>query len=309
MLPGGIDRSQVILPSRLARRVSELYPELTFSQAKRAVEEGRVSIDGAIVQSAGASVPAGAQVLWDRNRPLTRSFQNLRVELLHQDRDVAVANKPAGLLTVPTSDRERATLISRIALAVASRRGERPFVAAVHRLDRDTSGLVVFAISRRALESLSAQLRDRSMTRLYDAVVEGVVDVEAGSFDSALIGDGLRRRRWVVRPGEHGKPAVTHWRVVRRFAEATHVRVALETGRTHQIRIHFAVAGFPVVGDPVYRAGRGAPMRVDFARQALHAAELLFRHPADDQAMRFRVPLPEDMERLLARLARQRSKR
>jgi 23S rRNA pseudouridine1911/1915/1917 synthase len=106
-----------------------------------------------------------------------------------------------------------------------------------------------------------------------------------------------------VRQGERGKPAVTHWRVVRRFGAATQVEVALETGRTHQIRIHFAAAGHPVVGDPVYRAGGGAPMTIDFPRQALHAGELGFLHPADRRPMRFTAPPPTDLEKLLERLA------
>jgi 23S rRNA pseudouridine1911/1915/1917 synthase len=192
---------------------------------------------------------------------------------------------------------------------VQRKRGERPFLAVVQRLDRDTSGLVVFATSRRGQASLSHQLLERTMTRVYDAIVEGEMSGEAGTIDAALVGDGVRRRRWVARPGERGKPSVTHWRVVERLVGATRLRVSLETGRTHQIRIHLASIGHVVVGEKVYRAGEDAAPGIDFPRQALHAGELAFRHPADGREMRFTAPLPEDLERLLRRLRKRRSER
>ena len=289
-------------PGRLARLVHERHPELSYSQAKRAVIDGKVSIAGGIVRDPGAIVPAGARIELDLERPATRASATARIELVHADDDVAVAVKPAGLLSMPTPQREKDTLVSRVALAITKRRGERPYLAVVHRLDRDTSGLIAVATSRRGLESLQAQLADRSMSRLYVAVVEGELEEEAGTFDQALVGDGIRRRRWIARRGERGKPAVTHWRVLRRFGGATEVSVSLETGRTHQIRIHFAAAGHPVAGDPVYRAGEGKPMTIDFPRQALHAAELAFRHPADARPMRFTAPPPEDYRALVERL-------
>jgi 23S rRNA pseudouridine1911/1915/1917 synthase len=291
---------------RLARVVQELLPELSFTRAKRAVTEGQVLLGGVICRDPGALVPAGAEVRWDRDRPADRTPIELRIELLHADDDVAVVVKPAGLLSIPTPEREKDTLLSRLALAINRRRGERPFLAVVQRLDRDTSGLVVFATSRRGQASLSHQLLDRTMSRVYDAIVEGEIRGEAGTIDAALIGDGIRRRRWVVRPGERGKPSVTHWRVVERLAGATRLRVSLETGRTHQIRIHLASIGYPVVGEPVYRAGEEEELKISFPRQALHAGELAFRHPADGREMRFQTPPPEDFEQLLTRLRRGR---
>jgi 23S rRNA pseudouridine1911/1915/1917 synthase len=304
----GEGRSAGAAGARLARRVQGAHPELSFTAAKRAVVEGRVLVDGALVRDPGALVPPGAAIDFDPARPATRAAPGPKLELLHADADVAVASKPAGLLTVPTRAGEKDTLVSRVALAIARRRGERPYLAVVQRLDRDTSGLVALATSRRGLASLQAQLAERSFARHYLAVVEGDLAGEAGTFDRALAGDGVRRRRWVARRGERGKPAVTHWRVLRRFGAATEVEVALETGRTHQIRIHFAAAGHPVVGDPVYRAGGGRPMTIDFPRQALHAAEIRFRHPADDRPMRFAAPPPADYAALVARLARRRER-
>ncbi len=294
---------------RLARVVQDLHPGTSFTRAKRAVAEGQVLLAGVPNRDPGALVPAGAEVRWDRNRPADRTPPELRVELRHADDDVAVAVKPAGLLSIPTPEREKDTLLSRLALAVHRKRGERPFLAVVQRLDRDTSGLVVFATSRRGQASLSHQLLNRTMTRVYDAVVEGEMHGEAGTIDAALVGDGVHRRRWVARPGERGKPSVTHWRVIERLAGATRLRVSLETGRTHQIRIHLASIGHPVVGEPVYRAGEEKEPAIDFPRQALHAGELAFSHPADGREMRFEAPPPEDFERLLKRLRRKRSQR
>ena len=282
--------------------MQEIAPGTAHARAKRAIESGQVSVDGAVVTDPGAWIDAAAAVDWQRDRPRERSPRQLRVELLHADADVAVVVKPAGLLSVPTPEREKDTLLSRVALAVTRRLGSRPFLAVVHRLDRDTSGLCVFATSRRAQAALQGQLLRRSMTRVYEAVVAGRLAGEAGSFTQPLVGDGVHRRRWVARPGEAGKPAVTHWRVLERFARATHVEVALETGRTHQIRIHFAAAGHPVLGEAVYRVEGADPHPGAIARQALHAREIAFRHPADDRELRFEAPPPEDFARLLARL-------
>ncbi|MCM2269673.1 MAG: RluA family pseudouridine synthase [Thermoanaerobaculia bacterium] len=287
---------------RLARALQRLHAGLSHARAKRAITEGQVQVAGRTERDPGAWVEAGSEVRWRRDQPVDRTPEHLRIELLHADADIAVAVKPAGLLTIPTPDREKDTLVSRLASAITRKRGERPFLSVVHRLDRDTSGLCAFATSRRGLVSLQAQLLDRSMSRVYDAVVVGDLAVAAGSFDQELVGDGMRRKRWVARPGERGKTAVTHWRVVERFGVATLVRVSLETGRTHQIRIHFAAAGHPVVGDAVYSAGVTKAAALGLARQALHAGELAFRHPADGRALRFTAAPPDDFGRLLARL-------
>ena len=291
---------------RLARRVQREHQELSFTRAKRAVESGHVRVGGEIVQDPGFVVAAGARVVFDPALPALARPLERRVEIVHADEDVVVALKPAGLLTQPTPEREQDTLVSRVSLALARRRGERPYLAVVQRLDKDTSGLIVFATSRRGLESLQAQLGERSLGRVYEAVVEGDVEGEAGTFDRDLVGDGTHRRRWVAHPGERGRPAVTHWSVERRFGVATLVRVTLETGRTHQIRIHFAAAGHPVLGDRVYRR-RGGDPPAPFPRLALHAAELSFSHPADGRPMRFQAPRPPDLAALLNKLATKRS--
>jgi len=290
---------------RLARRLQRERPELSFSRAKHEIVAGRVRVEGQVIQDPGAWIDPKRRVEWNPDAPARKRLHAPTIELLYADEHVLVAMKPAGLLTQPTPEREKDTLLSRVSLALARERGgDRGFLAVVHRLDKETSGLVAFAASRRALESLQAQLEDHTLGRLYDAVVEGVVERAAGTFDWPLIGDGTHRKRGVAGPDERGKPAVTHFRVEQRYALATRLAVELETGRTHQIRIHFAHAGHPVVGDKVYRPSRLARFPIAFPRLALHAAELSFDHPKSGRRVTVRAPLPEDYRRLLERLAR-----
>jgi 23S rRNA pseudouridine1911/1915/1917 synthase len=287
---------------RLARQVHRLHPELSYTRAKKAVESGRVTVDGEVVQDPGRLVAPGARVELDPSKRALPRPTRRTIEILDFDAHFAVAVKPAGLLTQPTAEHEQDTLVSRVSLELARRTGGRPHVQVVQRLDKEASGLVVFALSRRGLESLQAQLLDHSLARTYEVVVEGDLGTDAGTFDRALAGDGTHRRRWVARPNEAGKVAVTHWRVERRFGSATLVRVTLETGRTHQIRIHFAAAGHAVIGERVYRR-RGAPApEVTFTRLALHAVELGFRHPETGAPVRFRAPRPADLAGLVRRL-------
>lgn len=292
-------------PERLARRLCREHPELSFTRAKRVIEAGQVRVGGTVERDPAAFVPLGAEVDFDPARPvLPKGDPTASVEILHADDDVVVAVKPAGLLTQPTPAGEHDTLLSRVSRALARPGGRRPWVGVVHRLDKETSGLVVFATSRRALAALQEQLLERALSRVYEVVVEGDLARDRGSFDRALVGDGTHRRRWVAGPGERGKPAVTRWQVVARYGVATRVRAWLETGRTHQIRIHFSAAGHPVVGDRVYRRPDAPPFEIDCPRQALHAAELGFLHPADGRPMRFSAPRPADLERLLGALDR-----
>lgn len=288
---------------RLARELQQRHPEISFTRAKHEVTVGRVRVGGLVVDDPGAWVDPGARIDWAPDAPPARRGRATAIELAYADEDVVVAVKPAGLLTQPTPEREKDTLLSRVGLELARRRGgERGYLAVVHRLDKETSGLVAFATSRKGLEALQAQLENHTMHRVYDALVEGSVFEDAGTFRQDLVGDGTHRKRWVAKPGTRGKPAVTHWRVVRRMPIATRVSVELETGRTHQIRIHFAAAGHPVIGDRVYRPGALPRFPIAFRRLALHAGELAFAHPRDGRTVRVTTPPPEDYRRLLDKL-------
>lgn len=224
------------------------------------------------------------------------------IELLHHDRDLAVAVKPAGLLTQPTIDRERDTLLSRVRVAVRRAAGSCPYLAPIHRLDRLASGLVLFARTRPAQRALQRQFLDQALRREYEVVVAGVLLADRGRIDTPLIGDGSRQKRRTARPGERGKSALTRFRVLERFGNATRLEVALETGRTHQIRIHLASIGHPVLGDFVYGSFRQRPFPIELPRLALHAGKLVGKHPRTGEPFRFDAALPEDLLALLAQL-------
>jgi 23S rRNA pseudouridine1911/1915/1917 synthase len=221
------------------------------------------------------------------------------LSILHEDYDCVVVDKPAGLLTLPTAEREKDTLLSRVSLYLQHRYRRRPYVGVAHRLDKDTSGALVFARSRDALHAFQELFRRHGIEREYVALVEGDMP-GAGTLDADLVRDRGDRRRGVARPGQQGRRAVTHYRILERLGRASLVSARLETGRTHQIRVHFAAAGHPVLGDTVYGeripGGGGAP------RQMLHARILGFAQPRTGAVVRCEAPLPGDFEKVLAAL-------
>jgi 23S rRNA pseudouridine1911/1915/1917 synthase len=294
---------------RIVRRLQQLYPAVSGSRLKRAVLEGQVTVDGEVVDDPGAIVADGAAVIWDPNRKIRRRVDT-SLEVLYENDDAVAVVKPAGLLTHPTEANEMDTLLSRVSLWAKRRvgAGRRAYVAVVHRLDKETSGVLVFARSQQGLHDLQAQLRNHTMDRRYVAVIEGDIFGDAGTFDQDLVEDRGDRRRGVARPGTKGTRAVTEWKVLERFGLATLVEVRLKTGRTHQIRVHFAHAGHPVVGDPVYRDSRRPPFPVPFPRQALHAGRLGWLTPAGESVLVEADP-PADFAQLLDALRARRKRR
>ena len=224
--------------------------------------------------------------------------------ILHEDDDLVIADKPAGLLTLSTEAGEKDTLLSRVNAYLQFRYRKRPYVGVVHRLDKETSGAVVFARSREVLRGLQELFRRHDVEREYVALVEGRVEKDAGTIGLEVVRDRGDRRRGTARPGEKGIRAVTHYRVLERFAGATAVALTLETGRTHQIRIHLAALGHPVIGDAVYRPRHFSPPAVTAERQMLHARTLGFRHPRTGAAIRVQSDPPPDFRDLRSRLAR-----
>ncbi len=203
--------------------------------------------------------------MWDRDRRIERRVATA-LKVLYEDDDAIAVFKPSGLLTHPTEAKEKDTLLARVSTYVQKRHGggARTYVSIVHRLDKETSGILVFARSRRGLIGMQAQLRAHTMDRRYRAVVEGDLAGDAGTFDKDLVAEPGERRRGVTKPGEQGLKAVTEWTVLERFGIATLVEARLKTGRTHQIRIHFANAGHVLVGDSVYRDRKAKPFPVPF---------------------------------------------
>jgi 23S rRNA pseudouridine1911/1915/1917 synthase len=290
-------------PVRIVRRLQESHPGVSASRLKRAVLEGQVTVDGAVVNDPGALVGEASRAVWDLHREVRRRAEG-KITVLYEDEDAVAVFKPAGLLTHPTEAREKETLLARVSLWAQHRFGRgtgRAYISVVHRLDKETSGILVFARSRRGLVQLQAQLRAHAMDRRYVAVVEGSLTGDAGTFDHDLVEDRGDRRRGIAKPGEKGIRAVTEWRVLERFGIATLVEARLKTGRTHQIRVHFASAGHPVVGDPVYRDARRPPFPVPFPRQALHAGRLGWVTP-DGKAVSLEAEPPPDIQEFLRTL-------
>jgi 23S rRNA pseudouridine1911/1915/1917 synthase len=233
--------------------------------------------------------------------------QSIAIDLVHADEDIIVVNKPAGLVVHPAAGNPDGTLQNAL-LNFDGNLATLPRSGIVHRLDKETSGVMVVARSLRAHTSLVEQLQNRTMSRIYRAVASG--DMVAGGTVDAPIGRHPKDRKRMAVVGS-GKPAVSHYRVLKHFNGATYLEVSLESGRTHQIRVHMAHIGHPLAGDPVYgravKIRRGFPASLveavrSFPRQALHAYKLSLVHPGSKRAVEYQSPLPDDIQALLATL-------
>jgi 23S rRNA pseudouridine1911/1915/1917 synthase len=294
--------------------------ELSWTKARGLVETGRVRVDGAQCFEPATRLTRGAVVEIDPTGKRRRAPLLEPERLVYVDPELVVVNKPAGLITVAYDEQDRRdSLIERTALALLEREphartrgkgGER--LGVVQRLDKDTTGLLVFARTRRARKGLEAQFRAHSVERRYVALVWG--RAEAAVHDTVLVadrGDGLRGSWRGPKPPKAGKRAVTKVRVEERlhgsFGEVTLISCRLETGRQHQIRIHLAEAGNPLLGEPVYAGARARALALEVGRPMLHAASLSFRHPGNERTLRFESPLAPDFARLLESLRAQSS--
>jgi 23S rRNA pseudouridine1911/1915/1917 synthase len=289
---------------RLDLAVSRAFG-LSRRTAREAVRAGRVDVGGATVQEPGTAVEAETRIDYHPERPLRRR-SSVRLSVLYEDGDVLVVDKPAGLLTVPTQAREKDTLWGRAIHYLQQRYGGRPYAGIVHRLDKDTSGALAFARNRDALHFLQECFRRHAIEREYLALVDGAAP-EEGLLDADLVAaPGLRRT--IARPGESGRRAITRYRTVERLAGASLLSIRPETGRTHQIRVHLAAAGHPILGDRVYAPPGGAAAKAA-PRQMLHARALGFTHPRTGRPVRAEAPIPEDLAAVLAHLRERQKKR
>lgn len=275
-----------------------LYAGASWNDVRRLVRTGKVRLRGTTETDPSAQVEPGDDVEVRMRAPRRDALP--REALVYIDADVVVADKPPGISTVPFDAKEQGTLdqLVRVALARREQRSGPP-LGVVHRIDRPTSGLVVFARTLRAKRHLEQQFRAHSVRRRYLALCHG--SVESGTLHSRLVadrGDGLRGSTDNPRLG---RPATTHIRVVERLADATLVECRLETGRTHQIRIHLSEAGHPLLGERVYIRGYPGPL-LDAPRLMLHAAELGFVHPSRGNELRFQSQLPPDISGVLEAL-------
>jgi 23S rRNA pseudouridine1911/1915/1917 synthase len=291
---------------RIDLALAKIFPQYSRSRLQAWLKAGCVT-----VRRGGARIPVerSTQVAGNESVEIAPPpaadlaqppAQRLPLAIVFEDRDLIVLNKPAGLIVHPGAGNPDRTLMNAL-LAHAPALRQVPRAGIVHRLDKDTSGLMVVAKNLSAQARLAAQLAERSVARTYLAVVHGVPP-EHGLIDAPIGRDTRARTRMAVT--RRGKEARTRYRVLERFGNAALVECKLETGRTHQIRVHLQHIQHPVLGDPVYR--RGSARTIDFGRQALHAAGLELVHPRSGKPKRWKAPLPADMKKLLAKLRRER---
>ncbi|MED5606746.1 MULTISPECIES: 23S rRNA pseudouridine(1911/1915/1917) synthase RluD [Pseudomonas] len=293
---------------RLDQVAAQLFPEHSRSRLAGWIKDGHLTVDGAVLRPKDI-IHAGSRLALEVQLEAQGEWkaQDIELDIVFEDEHILVLDKPAGLVVHPAAGHQDGTLLNAL-LHHVPHLANVPRAGIVHRLDKDTTGLMVVAKTLEAHTNLVAQLQARSVSRVYEAIVVGVI-VAGGTIDAPISRHGVMRQKMAVVPT--GKQAISHYRVLERFRSHTHTRVKLETGRTHQIRVHMSHIGFPLVGDPVYggrfRIPPGAsPTLVeslrDFPRQALHARFLELDHPASGERMKWESPLPDDFTWLLSLL-------
>ena len=280
---------------RLDKYISEMCPDLSRTQAQRLILDGQVTVNGN-PEKASFKLSAGDTVLV-KILPLTPSHlapENIHVPILYEDDDILVVNKPAGLIVHPAPGHTGHTLVNAVLshLVTLSDDVQRPGI--VHRLDKDTSGVMVIARNPVAHENLAAQFKKHTVKQVYLALVRGQVTPEEGIIEAPIGRDTGDRKKMAISGESRGKKALTRYKVIRFLGNYTLLEVMPQTGRTHQIRVHLAAIGYPVVGDATY--GVKSPV---LPRQFLHAHKLGFHLPSTGKYVEFTSPLPEDLEKAL----------
>ncbi|MWV45211.1 RluA family pseudouridine synthase [Paenibacillus sp. HJL G12] len=286
---------------RIDKYITESWEdEVSRSQVQLWIASGHVKVNGNAVK-ANYKLAEGdhLEVMVPEPSAVEIVAEDIPLDVAYEDRDVIVVNKPRGMVVHPAPGHSSGTLVNALMYHckdLSGINGElRPGI--VHRIDKDTSGLLMAAKNDKAHASLAAQLKDHSVTRRYIALVHGNVSHDQGTVDAPIGRDPQDRKMFTVSE-KNSKHAVTHFVVLERFGDYTVLELQLETGRTHQIRVHMKFIGHPLVGDPVY--GRSKGIKMD--GQALHAKVLGFVHPSSGEYMEFTAPIPSDMEELLTNL-------
>ena len=274
---------------------------LTRSQATRLIESGEVAVNGrAVGKSYKLAGGEDIAVTLPEPEPVEAVPQDIPLDVVYEDADVIVVNKPSGMVVHPAPGHPDGTLVNALLYHCAGTLSGvggalRPGI--VHRIDRDTSGLIIAAKNDAAHQYLSAQLADHTLARTYECIVVGKLREDRGTVNAPIARHPTDRKRMAVVAG--GREAVTHWEVIARYPGYTHVRCRLETGRTHQIRVHMAYIGHPILGDTVYGAKKEVP---GLTGQCLHAVGLRFLHPRTHEVVELSCPLPDEFTRMLQKI-------
>ena len=290
--------------TRLDSFLAAALPDVTRSAAARLIETGQVTVNGrAVSKSCKLSGGEAITAALPDPEPVEALPQDIPLDVVYEDADVIVINKPVGLVVHPAPGHPDGTLVNALLYhcgdSLSGVGGAlRPGI--VHRIDRDTSGLIIAAKNDAAHQALSAMLQDHTLARTYEAVVVGNLREDGGTVDAPIGRHHTDRKKMAV-TDRGGRRAVTHWEVLERFPGYTHVRCRLETGRTHQIRVHMAYIGHPIYGDTVYGAKKPVP---GLTGQCLHAVGLRFLHPRTGELVELRCPLNDEFTAVLEKLRR-----
>ena len=292
---------------RLDQALAQLFSDYSRGQITKWIKAGYVLVDketrrprDSVVGGEKISIKAQIEAVDD-----SWIAQAIELDIIHEDPDVLIINKPAGMVVHPGAGNHEGTLVNALLHHSPQLEGM-PRAGIVHRIDKGTTGLLMIAKTLQAHNSLVSQLQERTVLREYQAIAMGVMTA-GGTVDEPVGRHHIERKRMTVT--NSGKPAITHYRVEQRFRAHTHIRCKLETGRTHQIRVHMAHIRYPLLGDPAYggrlRLPKGASeqcheMLKAFRRQALHAGSLGFIHPKTQQEVSWKIDMPEDMQQILA---------
>ena len=293
--------------SRIDSYLSQKNLDLSRSRIQQLIEQGKVQINGKVCQSKKVTLKEGDSIVLEipQAKPLELQAEDIPLDILYEDNQILILNKPAGLVVHPAPGHPNGTLVNALLAHCPNLPGiggvQRPGI--VHRLDKDTTGAIAIAKTEIAHHSLQAQLKAKTARREYLGVVYGRTSEECGTIDLPIGRHPKERKKMaVVSVEKGGREAITHWWIRERLGNYTLMHFQLETGRTHQIRVHAAQIGHPIVGDSVYSSGRS--VGVNLPGQALHAWKLKLKHPVSGEIVEVNAPLPKTLTKLLDVLRR-----
>lgn len=288
---------ELLIDCRIDILLKERLIDLSRSQIQKLIEDGNIKVNHKTVKS-NYKTRFNDIITVDipQPKPLEIAAEDIEIEIIYEDEDIAIINKPQGMVVHPAAGNYSGTLVNALLSRCTNLSGINGVIrpGIVHRIDKDTSGILVIAKNDKAHRVLSEQIKEHTVNRIYIALVEGVIKEDSGAVDQPIARHPIDRKKMAI--VKNGRNAITHYKVLEHFKGYTLIEAKLETGRTHQIRVHMAYLGHPLVGDPVYGYKK---QRFSLKGQALHAKTLGFIHPSTGNYVEFTSPLPEYFEKLL----------